>query len=527
MIVYQVYLRSFFDSNADGIGDINGLIQKLDHIASLGAVDYVWISPCFKSPMRDFGYDISNYREIDPQFGSIADFERLIEEAEKRNLKIMIDFVLAHTSSDHDWFQQSRSSRTNPKADWYVWADPKEDGCPPNNWLSELGGSAWQWEPKRQQYYLKHFLPEQPALNWYNPEVLDEMEATLRFWLDRGVKGVRLDALAYAHHDEKLRDNPVRQGALAERASNPFFYQELSLSMGQAAGLPSMKRLRAVADAYDDILFIAEFRTKELALLYTAEGYIHTSYFFDFLTLESLSAQSLQAMISDIQEKFPRKQFFFCMSNHDFARHVSRLNPKPGLESEFARAVAAVMMTLPFNYCMYQGEELGLPKAELTFEQLADPYDRAMWPLGTHRDSARTPMPWNSKSVNAGFSDAPTTWLPVVKEHYAKSVHDQEIAPDSVLDYVRALLEWRKMNIRLSDGLQFTASHNDVLSYEVVRDNKVRLSCYINLGASPVQCALANGAQASYQPQLSFGSQVEGQLIKMDTYGVAIFLHAS
>jgi alpha-glucosidase len=524
MLVYQVYLRSFNDCSGDGVGDLKGLTTKLDYIASLGQIDYVWISPCFRSPMRDFGYDISNYLEIDSQFGSLEDFDELITEADKRGLRIMIDFVLAHTSSDHQWFQESRTSRDNPRADWYVWQDPKPDGTPPNNWLSELGGSAWQWEPMRQQYYLKHFLPEQPALNWYNAEVVGEMESTLRFWLDRGVKGVRLDALAYAHHDEAFRDNPFRSGALKERCSNPFFYQELEFSLGQRAALPSMKRLRTVADEYDDILFLAEFRTKEQAALYTAEGYIHTSYFFDFLTLGDITADKIRNLVSETSEQFPRKQFFFCMSNHDFARHVSRLSPQAESSQEFAKAIAAVMFLLPFNYCMYQGEELGLPKAKLTFDQIQDPYDRKMWPLGTHRDSARTPMPWDASKQHAGFSSAAKTWLPVVAEHQALSVSLQEEAPASALHYTRHLLEFRNKVIDLDCSIEFQDGADEVFSFSVKRHKKLVVECHVNFGSTEQLFQISDESAKQVVSDLSFSCKLGGQGVTLQRYGVIVFI---
>lgn len=452
MIIYQIYPRSFQDSNGDGIGDLPGITSRLSHIASLGKIDYVWISPFFLSPMKDFGYDVADFKSVDPIFGTNKDFDQLVAEANRLGLKIMIDLVLCHTSNEHPWFKESSKDRNNPYADWYVWQDPKADGTPPNNWLSVFGGPAWHWESRRQQYYLRHFLVEQPALNWYCPEVEEEMYRTISFWLEKGVKGFRLDAVVFAHHDPHLRNNPPAPHPLPSKwKDDPFMYQERKYDCGQPAGLHAMAKIRSLVNAHEGTLLLGEISERPVARKYTGPKLLNTCYFFDFLSTDSLKKEQTQAVIGEIYSDFPAGDFFWALSNHDFARHVSRLHPNkqspsPQELKDFAKLTAALFLFLPGGYCLYQGEEFGFPAADLTYEQLVDPFDRFLWPNGQKRDLSRTPIPWDSTTRMGGFTSGNSAWLPVDAAQKVLALNTQETAPDSVLALYRSLIDWRQQH---------------------------------------------------------------------------------
>lgn len=473
MIIYQIYPRSFQDSNGDGIGDLPGITSRLSHIASLGKIDYVWISPFFVSPMKDFGYDVADFRAVDPIFGTNEDFDQLLAEADRLGLKIMIDLVLCHTSNEHPWFKESAKDRTNPYADWYVWQDPKADGTPPNNWLSVFGGPAWQWESRRQQYYLRHFLVEQPALNWYCQEVEDEMCRTVSFWLDKGVKGFRLDAVVFAHHDPHLRNNPPVSHPLPSKwKDDPFMYQERRYNCGQPAGLHAMAKIRNLVNAHEGTLLLGEISDRPVARKYTGPKLLNTCYFFDFLATDTLKKEQAQTIISDIYSDFPAGEFFWALSNHDFARHVTRLhpnkeNPSPDDLKDFAKLTAALFLFLPGGYCLYQGEEFGFPAAELTYEQLVDPFDRFLWPSGQKRDLSRTPIPWDSSTGMGGFTSGHSAWLPVDAAQKALALDTQQTSPDSPLNLYRSLITWRQQH----SGQSFTLSFPDDTGSTVEKKN--------------------------------------------------------
>jgi alpha-glucosidase len=443
MIIYQIYPRSYQDSNGDGIGDIPGIIQRLPHIASLGGIEYVWISPFFVSPMKDFGYDVADFRNVDPIFGTNEDFDNLLKESDRLGLKVMIDVVLCHTSNEHPWFVESAQERENPKSDWYVWKDPKPDGTPPNNWLSFFGGSAWEWNSRRQQYYLRHFLVNQPALNWYNQEVIDEMHDVFRFWLEKGVKGFRLDAVVMAHHDPLLRDNPADPTALARRLTDSFLYQEKIYDNGQPEAVPAMAAIRNLVNQYEGTLLLGEISDRKAAHRYTGPTLLHSTYFFDFLDLKDFDPLRVKKIIGECYADFPEANFFWALSNHDFARHITRLNPLGKYEQEFAIMTSALFLTLPGGYTLYQGEEFGFPAARLTYDQLVDPFDRFIWPHGQKRDTARTPIPWEAHVSNGGFSVSNKTWLPVDSTQQAMAPDQQEKNPDSILNFFRKTIIWR------------------------------------------------------------------------------------
>ncbi len=448
-VIYQVYPRSFLDTNGDGIGDLPGVTARLDHIAGLG-VDAIWLSPFFKSPQKDYGYDVEDYCDIDPMFGTLADADRLIEEAHRRGLKIVVDLVLSHTSNRHPWFLESRSDRTNPRADWNVWADAKLDGTPPNNWLSIFGGVAWEWETRRGQYYLHNFLKEQPDLNLHCPAVVPALLEIARFWLERGVDGFRLDALHCAVHDARLRDNPARTateplpGGIHE--ANPMARQNQIYNKGLPEVLPVLlEPLRELCDGYGDILLlgeIAEERALENAAAWSggARG-IHTAYTFDLLSA-SYTAAEIGGVVEQLEATIADGWPCWSLSNHDITRAPTRLGghaPAEGLRKQLPILLACLRGTA----CLYQGEELGLDEAEVPYELLHDPVGITFWPLMKGRDGCRTPMPWQTDAPQAGFTTG-HPWLPVPEAHRARAVDVQHAAPDSVLATLRRFLTWRR-----------------------------------------------------------------------------------
>lgn len=455
-VIYQIYPRSFLDTNNDGVGDLKGVIEKLDYVASLG-VEGVWLSPFFTSPMKDFGYDVADYRDVDPIFGALADFDRLIDKAHALNLKVIIDQVYSHTSDQHAWFLESRKNKTNPKADWYVWADAKPDGSPPNNWLSVFGGGAWEWDGRRGQFYLHNFLASQPDLNLHNTDVQDALLDVARFWLDRGVDGFRLDAINYAMHDLKLRDNPPapKHGGPSRRA----YDDQLHIYNRSHPDVPKfMERLRALTDEYDEIFTVAEVvgpdATEEMKSFTRTDKRLSTAYSFDFLYADDLTPALLKKTITawsgdPIEDGWPAWAF----SNHDAPRVVTRWAREESAE-QAAKLYAMLLLSLRGNVFLYQGEELGLPQAVLDFEDLKDPEAIANWPETLGRDGARTPMPWTHDAANAGFSSC-KPWLPVAATHTPLSVDLQEPDENSVLHFVRNMIAVR----RDSSALRFGSAH--------------------------------------------------------------------
>ena len=488
-IIYQVYPRSFFDANDDGTGDMAGITRKLDYIADLG-VDAIWISPFFKSPMRDFGYDVADYRTVDPIFGTNSDFKSLLSAAHERDLKVIIDMVLGHTSDKHLWFQESCQSLRNPKADWYVWADPNPDGTPPNNWLSIFGGSAWQWDARRRQYYLHHYLRAQPNLNWHKEEVVDAMFGEVRYWLDAGVDGLRLDAITTLTHDPELRNNPPLNAnpnetkALPE-ANNPFNWQRLIYTRDQARTLELLGELRTIVNQYDDRYLIGEVADVEMISVsakYTRTGeHLHSCYNFELMH-RRFTAVSLSEIIAKTEAVLLGGWTTWAMSNHDNPRVVTRVGQSSDLQGDeraLAKLLLAAVLSFRGGACIYQGEELGLPEAEIAFEDLQDPFGIEFWPDFKGRDGCRTPMPWSSGLPNGGFS-VPKPWLPVPVEHLPLAVDEQEKDPHSVLQMFRKFAGWRKQHVSLVTGdLALVQAHETILAFER-RGNDERILCLFN-----------------------------------------------
>src|SRR5690625_1707273 len=358
-VIYQVYPRSFMDSNADGIGDLSGIVSKLDYIASLG-VDAIWISPFFKSPMKDFGYDISDYRDVDPIFGTLDDFDRLIAEAHDRNIRIIIDQVLSHTSDQHAWFEESRQCRKNAKADWYVWADPAEDGSPPNNWLSVFGGVAWEWEPRRSQYYLHNFLKNQPDLNFHNPDVQSAILGEVKFWLQRGVDGFRLDAINFCFHDAELRNNPPKPEAERKgrgfTTDNPYAYQRHQYDNTRPENLDFLKRLRQLIDQYPGVVTLGEISSEnslETMAQYTAgEERLHMAYSFELLG-DTLSPQYVRDTVATLEAGLGNGWPCWAIGNHDVVRVMSRWGDTP-YNPHQAKMLNALQLAVRGTVCSHQ-----------------------------------------------------------------------------------------------------------------------------------------------------------------------------
>jgi alpha-glucosidase len=451
-IIYQVYPRSYLDTDGDGVGDLPGITEKLDYIASLG-VDIVWLSPFFKSPMKDFGYDISDYCDVDPLFGTLADFDALVARAHHLNLKIMIDQVMSHTSDAHPWFAESRASRDNPKSDWYVWADPLADGNPPNNWLSVFGGSSWQWDSRRRQYYLHNFLASQPDLNFHNPQVQQAQLDALRFWLERGVDGVRMDACNFHFHDRQLRSNPPAAKADNMMATdvNPYGMQAHVHDKTQPENLDFLRRIRALLDEYGAISIGEVGADDALAVMadYTSGGdKLHMAYSFNLLTPD-FSAAHIRTQVEDFEARVRGGWASWSVGNHDSVRVMTRwggAHPTPAL----AKLVLAMQLSLKGTPCLYQGDELALVEADVPYELLQDPYGITFWPEFKGRDGCRTPMPWTAQP-NAGFSSG-TPWLPVAAPHVAAAVSIQEQDPDSPLNFARRFIGWRRRQPQLTRG---------------------------------------------------------------------------
>ncbi len=493
-VMYQIYPRSFLDTNGDGIGDLAGITARLDYVAGLG-VDGIWLSPFAKSPMKDFGYDVSDYCDVDPLFGTLDDFDRLLRAAHDRGLKVIMDMVLSHTSDRHPWFQESRASRGTAKADWYVWADAKPDGTPPNNWLSVFGGSSWQWDTRRQQYYLHNFLASQPDLNLHNPDVVDAVFDAVAFWLDRGVDGFRLDTANFYLHDPQLRDNPPRPPSAGNAPdvplTNPYGRQYHVYDKSRPENLEFLRKLRRVLDRYPDRMTVGEVAcdagVKRIAEYCAGNDLLHTAYSFDLLS-PGFSAAKIRGAVTAFFDEPGGGWPAWAFSNHDVIRAVTRWggDSPAGASAALAKQLLALLTSLPGTPFLYQGEELALPEAEIAFEDLQDPYGIEFWPVFKGRDGCRTPMPWQHDAPAGGFSTG-KPWLPVVPAHLERAVSRQEGDPASPLAFARSFLRWRKTRPALIHGrASFFDTPEPLLAFERKTAGE-RLLCLFNLGADPAR----------------------------------------
>jgi alpha-glucosidase len=517
-VIYQIYPRSFADANGDGVGDLKGVLGKLDYVASLG-VDGVWLSPFFRSPMKDFGYDVSDYRDVDPLFGSLADFDAVVARAHGLGLKVIIDQVWSHTSDQHPWFVESAASLENPKADWYVWADAKPDGTAPNNWMASFGGPSWSWNARRRQYYLHNFLVEQPDLNFWNPAVQDAILDAGRFWLDRGVDGFRLDVINFIFHDRELRDNPV--DPRHRSASMPTRLQRHIHDRTQPQALAFLGRLRSLLDRYGSTMSVGEVvddppleRQKE----YTAGiDRLHTAYSFYLLlataATPSLFGEALRSWAG--ADGWPS----WSLGNHDVPRFPTRLAHSG--DPRQVRIILAALMCLRGTIFLYQGEELGLPQANVPFDRLRDPFAIAAYAGGAGRDGARTPMPWTREGPAAGFSDSGDTWLPVDPAHRVLAVDVQELDGASMLHFTRELMGLRNASpaLRLGEAVVLDAPAG-VLAFERRLADETLLCVFELAGReaaydAPADCVVVR--------QFGMDQQLKSPAVRLLPYGGVIF----
>jgi alpha-glucosidase len=463
------------DADGDGIGDLRGIQSKLDYLVWLG-VDAIWISPIFPSPMADFGYDISNYVDIDPIFGSLADFDALLAEAHRRGLKVLLDYVPNHTSDQHPWFIESRSSRTNAKRDWYIWRDPKPDGSPPNNWLATFGGRAWQWDEITGQYYYHAFLKEQPDLNWRNSEVQQAMLNVMRFWLDRGVDGFRVDVMHHMVKDPELRDNPPNPHW---RSGLPPYRELLTTN---TVDLPEVQeivaKMRAVLEEYDDRMMVGEIYlpVERIMAYYGASGEgAHLPFNFQLIGLP-WKARDIAATIERYEALLPSFGWpNWVLGNHDKARVASRVGAAQ------ARVAATMLLTLRGTPTMYYGDEIGMHDVPIAPENVQDPYEKNVPGLGLGRDPERTPMQWNT-GTGAGFTSG-RPWLPIAADFTTVNVAIEQSQPDSILCLYRRLIDLRRSEPALSVG-EFAPlpAGEDLIAY-VRKSGERRILIVLNLGS--------------------------------------------
>jgi alpha-glucosidase len=477
-VIYQIYPRSFQDSTGDGVGDLPGVRSRLDYLEWLG-VDAIWLSPIYPSPMADFGYDISNYSDIDPLFGTLADFDRLVAETHRRGMKVVLDFVPNHTSDQHPWFVESRSSRTAAKRDWYIWRDPAPGGGPPNNWLSNFGGSAWEWDDRTGQYYYHAFLKEQPDLNWRNPEVQNAMLDVLRFWLDRGVDGFRVDVIWHIVKDDQFRDN------LPDTSYEPHLPPHRQLLATYSTDRPEVHdiiaRMRNVLDKYQERMMVGEIYlpVERLVTYYGAQGSgVHLPFNFQLIELP-WHARAVADAIDRYEAQLPSYGWpNWVLGNHDNARITSRIGAAQ------ARVAAMLLLTLRGTPTLYYGEELGMHNVPIPPENVRDPFEKNVPGIGVGRDPERTPMQW-SAAKNAGFTVG-QPWLPIAEDYASVNVKAQSTDPTSMLALYRRLIQLRRREPALSIGT-YTAvpAEGDVLAYRRQFEGARRYLVVLNLASEP------------------------------------------
>ena len=493
-VIYQIYPRSFNDSNSDGIGDLQGITERLDYISGLG-VDAIWISPFFKSPQKDFGYDVSDYCDINPDYGTLDDFDALIAKAHDLGLKVMIDIVPAHCSDQHPWFEESRQSRDNPKADWFHWVDPNDDGTVPTNWLSFFGGAAWSWEPRRQQYYLHNFLSSQPNLNHANDEVRTALTDVARFWFDRGVDGFRLDAVHTINGDIPPYNNNLAKddfvlGVLPQQ-QQPFFRQQHDTGQLNQPNIQKFSEaFREVADSYDgDKFLMGELHGDDPVLAsrtFTQEGRLHATYNFNLLEWAGLDVNGLKEAISSAIDAFNGTgRLTFAFSNHDVPRSGTRQLDALGLDVSQQEAMQLLLLKLEISLigstCIYQGEELALSDVrDIPLHKMQDPWGIEFAPTFLGRDTCRTPMVWRADQPNGGFSNANETWLPVAEAHLSRAGLDEAEKDASVYNQMAAFLKWRKSQPAMMSANKMSALSGDdsQIIFDRISDEQTLRCCF-------------------------------------------------
>ncbi len=518
---YEIYPRSFADSNDDGIGDLRGIVSKLDYLQDLG-VDAIWITPCFPSPQVDFGYDVSDYENIDPMYGTLADFDLLVSEARKRNIRIILDFVVNHTSDQHKWFIDSKSSRASAHRDWYIWRDGKGPGEPPNNWVSAFGGSAWKFDPATNQYYYHFFYPEQPDLNWRNPAVKEAMFDVTRWWYKRGVAGFRLDAVDTLFEDPNLHDNPIlRPGKNA--FGDPIEENKYNTKLPEVHDV--LQGLRKVADEYNAVL-IGETWTADIAELDQYYGQssneLQLPMDFLFMTVDKLSPAEFRKQIAavDAASGWPT----FVIGNHDRARSYDRYGDGAH-NDQIAKLMAALYLTLRGTPILYYGEEIGMKTTPPTrIEDVKDPIGRRGWPQEKGRDGERTPMQWD-RTENAGFTKG-TPWLPVPATYKTHNVAEESKDPNSVLAMYKNVLKLRHTNPALLNGSYKAINENDanVLSYlRVYKDQGVVVALNMSNAPQKINLELKRNGFVSAKTLLATGkSRLLESEVSLEPFGIFI-----
>ncbi len=516
-IIYQIYPRSFQDASGDGVGDLRGIISRLDHLQWLG-VTAIWISPCFRSPMKDFGYDVSDYRDIDPLFGTLSDMDDLIAAAHERAIRVILDFVPNHTSDQHPWFSESRSSRDNPKRDWYIWRDAKPDGSPPNNWLANFGGIGWEWDEHTSQFYYHAFLKEQPDLNWRNPEVREAMLSVLRFWLDRGVDGFRVDVMYHLIKDEQLRDNPENPDW--KEGAYPYSRLLAVYSQDQPEVHDVVREMRETFDEYDERVIIGEIYVPipQLVKYYgTNNDGAHLPYNFQLL-LQPWNARRIGAVIDEYEAALPDGAWpNWVLGNHDRPRVAGRVGRAQ------ARVAAMLLLTLRGTPTLYYGDELGMDNVIIPPEKVVDPLGLT---FRISRDPMRTPMQWDA-SPNGGFSAAGETWLPLSPDFAEHNVDAERDDAGSVLTLHRRLIHLRQSEATLMAGAYAPVhADGDVLAYTRRHDGDGFLVA-LNFGGHPqtveLDASLAGRVALSTHLDRE-GDAVSGSLALRPDEGVVIRL---
>jgi alpha-glucosidase len=477
-IFYQIYPRSFQDSDGDGVGDIAGIIGRLPYFQTLG-IDAIWLSPIFPSPMADFGYDISDYTGIDPLFGTLEDFDRLVAAAHTAGLKVILDLVPNHTSDQHPWFIESRCSRDNPKRDWYIWREPRADGAAPNNWLSEFGGSAWQFDAGTRQYYYHAFLAQQPDLNWRNPDVRQAMYDVMRFWLRRGVDGFRVDVIWHLIKDAQFRDNPPNPNFREGRPPHEKILPRYTTDQPEAHGV--IAEMRRVIDEFDSRVLIGEiYLPVERLVTYYGKALAGAQLPFNFALLSApWNARAIEKIIGDYEAALPPGAWpNWVLGNHDRPRVASRVG------QDQARVAAMLLLTLRGTPTLYYGDEIGMHQVAISPDQVRDPFEKNVPGIGVGRDGCRTPMQWDATS-NAGFSTSPP-WLPLADDFPQENVANLEADARSILSLYKALIGLRRQLPQLGAGAYVPiAAQGDLLLYRRHSEGRT-ITVALNLGAEPV-----------------------------------------
>jgi len=536
-VFYQIYPRSFYDSNNDGFGDLVGVIEKLDYLndgrgGGLG-IDAIWFSPIFKSPQKDFGYDISDYCGIDPDYGTLADFDLLIEEAHRRGIRVVLDLVLNHSSDLHPWFVESRKDRTNPKQDWYVWVDAQADGSVPNNWLSLFGGKAWTFEEQRGQYYLHSFLQEQPDLNWYNPEVREELAKVVRFWMNRGADGFRLDTVNFFAYDQKLRNNPRRDpdDPMLEKGqeANPYFHYYTLYSKDRPENLEFIRFLRGLFDEKHGTTSIGEIGSnlglegtiKQTADYVKGTDHLHLAYTFAMLSTE-MNAAFFARVVELTEAHFGDSWPCWSLGNHDTCRLMTRFNCM-GERQGFQQMMLMLLLCLKGTPILYYGEELDMEQISFNQDQLKDPLGVYFWPQNKGRDGCRIPFPWKSDEPNQGFNLGAECWLP---SGSPLALDEAEKMPESTLNLIREMLKIRKQRPALHSGkyLRLLLEEDCLVFKRETDQESITIAANFSAVERRLDHDLSNCRDLTPKGLIRRG-RMEGMSLKLPPSGIFIGMH--